>query len=337
MPDSMAGSDSFHWWLRGRWRSCRRGASTTGCSNGRRISSWSNWYIHSASWSTCWGVPRSLRPQLIAAIEVAPDVVFHEGASSSTLQSAQGHAQWAFGASFPVWQVTAVCDDGMAVIDCVRNSISACKRTRFLEAGDIALSLASQGAALLGQSIAGIGRYLGSQLRLVPRSDAFFRGVGGPGHSGRLGRDRIAGRGDARCQARVHLDRLHAGALAASGLSRLVPAGWMSLDPSLRLYPAGAGRVPGGEERVVIDAARRPGRRSGRRPPGWPRRGHLATTCRPCCRAAPLRSSRDSIRPTACGRRTGSSRTPCPARRSRPVSPQRGRRRESPEPASRSR
>ncbi len=112
------------------------------------------------------------------AVEVAPDVVFHKS-FDVTLQSAQGHAQlhMAFGESFPVWQLTAVCDDGMAVIDCVRNSISACKRTRFLEAGDIALSLASQGAALLGQSIAGIGRYLGSQLRLVPRSDAFFRGV----------------------------------------------------------------------------------------------------------------------------------------------------------------
>ncbi|WP_445229246.1 NAD-dependent epimerase/dehydratase family protein [Duganella rhizosphaerae] len=112
--------------------------------------------------------------------EIAPGVNFHKS-FDVTLKGALGDGQlhMAFGASFPVWQLTAVCDDGVVAVDCIRNSISNCKRTRFLEAADIALSLAAQGAASLRQSIGGVSRYLGAQLKLRPRTDAFHCSIRG--------------------------------------------------------------------------------------------------------------------------------------------------------------
>lgn len=106
--------------------------------------------------------------------QIAPGVDFHKS-FDVTLKGALGDGQlhMAFGAGFPVWQLTAVCDDGVLAVDCIRNSMSHCKRTRFLEAADIALSLAAQGAASLWQSIGGVSRYLGAQLKLRPRTDAF--------------------------------------------------------------------------------------------------------------------------------------------------------------------
>ena len=88
----------------------------------------------------------------------------------------------AFSENFTVWLLTAVCDDGVIVVDCVKNSVTRHKRTRFLEAADIALNLAKQGLTSLAQSIGGIGSYLGSQLSLLPRSDAFFLSVQGCVH-----------------------------------------------------------------------------------------------------------------------------------------------------------
>jgi predicted dehydrogenase/nucleoside-diphosphate-sugar epimerase len=107
--------------------------------------------------------------------EVAPGVNFHKS-FDVTLKGVLGNGQlhMAFGENFPIWQLTAVCDDGVVIVDCLRNSVSTCTHTRYLEAGDTLLSLTSQSAALFWQSVTGVSWYLCSQLKLAPRSDVFY-------------------------------------------------------------------------------------------------------------------------------------------------------------------
>ncbi|MDD5297587.1 MAG: Gfo/Idh/MocA family oxidoreductase [Rhodocyclaceae bacterium] len=112
------------------------------------------------------------------AKEIAPSVNFHKS-FDVTLKGTRGNAQlhMAFGENFPIWQLTAVCDDGVVVVDGNKNSVSRHTRTRYLEAGDNALSQAALGKSLISQSIANISRYVGAQLKLAPRSDAFYQSL----------------------------------------------------------------------------------------------------------------------------------------------------------------
>ena len=109
------------------------------------------------------------------AEEVAPGVQFHK-AFDVTFSGERSTAQlhMAFGENFPLWQITAVCDDGSVVIDCFKGLVSRMGRTPYLEQGDTALTEAAMGFSLLGQSVMGLGKYLGSQLKLLKRQDAFF-------------------------------------------------------------------------------------------------------------------------------------------------------------------
>ena len=113
-----------------------------------------------------------------APTEIAFEIKFHKS-FDITLKGASSNGQlhMAFGENFPVWQLTAMCDDGVVVVDCIRNSVSPCTRTRYLEAGDTALSLAMQGATMFAQSLSGFRQYVGSQLKLGTRSDVFYRSL----------------------------------------------------------------------------------------------------------------------------------------------------------------
>ena len=81
--------------------------------------------------------------------------------------------RFALGQSFPFWQVSVVCDDGVAVADILANRFYTQRRTRWLDTVDGVASAARTGAALAGDSIRNAGDYGLSLLRLKPRSDAF--------------------------------------------------------------------------------------------------------------------------------------------------------------------
>jgi len=82
--------------------------------------------------------------------------------------------RFAVGQSFPFWQISVVCDDGVAVADILANRFYTQRRTRWLDTVDGVASAARTGAALAGDSIRNAGDYGLSLLRLKPRSDAFF-------------------------------------------------------------------------------------------------------------------------------------------------------------------
>lgn len=113
-----------------------------------------------------------------SAEELAPGVSFHR-AFDVSLRAGPATAQlhMAFGENFPLWHLTAVCDDGAVIVDCFRNTVARVGRTRLLEAADTAVSEVGVGLGLIGQSLGGFAGYLGAQLKLVGRQDAFFQSM----------------------------------------------------------------------------------------------------------------------------------------------------------------
>ncbi len=114
------------------------------------------------------------------AVEVAPSMRFHKS-FDVTLKGARCNAQlhMAFGENAPIWQLTAVCDDGTVIVDGGKNSLQRLDRSRFLEAGDNVITLIKNGAAQISQGVGGVANYLGAQLKLVRRSDSFYRSLEG--------------------------------------------------------------------------------------------------------------------------------------------------------------
>lgn len=82
--------------------------------------------------------------------------------------------RFAVGRSFPFWQVSVICDDGVAVADILANWFYAQRRTRWLDTLDGVASATRTGVAMAAASARNAGDYGLSLLRLRPRSDAFF-------------------------------------------------------------------------------------------------------------------------------------------------------------------
>jgi len=77
------------------------------------------------------GPVRQVRALADAAVEIAPGVPFCP-AVTLTLEGARLPAQlrFAVGQSFPFWQVTVVCDDGVIVADILANRVATHDHTR---------------------------------------------------------------------------------------------------------------------------------------------------------------------------------------------------------------
>ncbi len=96
-----------------------------------------------------------------------------------TLRGALLPAQlrFAVGESFPFWQLTAICDDGVAVADMVANRMLRHRRTRWLDLVDGLVS----GAATAGDIGRDAARQFGAGMLAVsglrPRNDPFFLGM----------------------------------------------------------------------------------------------------------------------------------------------------------------
>ncbi len=87
--------------------------------------------------------------------------------------------RFAVGQAYPFWQIQVTCDDGIAVADILANRFVVQRRTRWLEAVDGVMSGAQTAGALFGSSVRNVSDYGLSQLRLKPRSDAFFQSMQG--------------------------------------------------------------------------------------------------------------------------------------------------------------
>jgi 2-alkyl-3-oxoalkanoate reductase len=87
------------------------------------------------------------------------------------------------GASFPVWRLKVVCDDGYAVADMLSNNASIVRRSKFLEAGDNAIIQSGVALKWLSQSVGNFKDYCLSQAGLKQRNDSFFLGMKGSIHA----------------------------------------------------------------------------------------------------------------------------------------------------------
>ncbi len=126
------------------------------------------------------GTIRDVAVQAGPAIELAPGVAFHAGLDAS-LGCADLPAQlrFAVGQSFPFWQVTVVCDDGVAIADILANRLITYRRTRWMDAIDGVASGARTAAAVFGAGWRNFGAYTAATLHLTRRNDAFFQSMRG--------------------------------------------------------------------------------------------------------------------------------------------------------------
>lgn len=126
------------------------------------------------------GAVRDVRAIAGTPTEIAPGVPLFPSLTA-TLACAELPAQlrFAVGQSFPFWQLTVVCDDGVLVADILANRFYAHGRTRWLEAADGPLSGMRTAGAVFGGSVRNATDYALSTLRLQRPSDPFLRSMQG--------------------------------------------------------------------------------------------------------------------------------------------------------------
>ncbi|MGE3476593.1 MAG: NAD-dependent epimerase/dehydratase family protein [Rhodospirillaceae bacterium] len=106
---------------------------------------------------------------------ISPDVAFH--ASCDTLlksASHTAHLQFAVGRSFPFWQVTAVCDDGVLAADILNNRFTTMGRGPLMEPLDMLAQGLAAARAAAGHALGNAASYVLSLAKLKGRSDPFF-------------------------------------------------------------------------------------------------------------------------------------------------------------------
>ncbi len=112
--------------------------------------------------------------------EISPGLQFVAGFTGSfACEGIPASMRFAVGQSFPVWQLRAVCDDGVAFADMTANRFWTLRRTRWLDAIDGAVSGSRTALEIARDSMAGFNDYALSTARLKKRSDAFFRSMAG--------------------------------------------------------------------------------------------------------------------------------------------------------------
>ncbi len=104
------------------------------------------------------------------AIYPKMDIAFDCAEFSASLHFALGQA-------FPVWSISVVCDDGIAVCDMVANRFHTIGRTRQMEVIDNVASATRTARATIGASLRNASDYSLAQLRLRSRADGFYRSM----------------------------------------------------------------------------------------------------------------------------------------------------------------
>ncbi len=112
------------------------------------------------------------------AVEIAPGLPFYPTLDATLVcRDLPAQLRFAVGQSFPFWQITVVCDDGVAVADILANRVLTYGRTMWLEAVDGAASGLRTAGGLARDSLRNTIDYGLSTLRLKPRSDPFFQSM----------------------------------------------------------------------------------------------------------------------------------------------------------------
>ena len=113
-------------------------------------------------------------------VEISPGVPFYPVVSLN-LRCARIPATLyiAVGQSFPFWQVTAVCDDGVAIADIINNRFITYERTALPDFIDSFLSAGATAGALMRGGTRNAADYLLSTARIKGRSDGFYRSIKG--------------------------------------------------------------------------------------------------------------------------------------------------------------
>lgn len=113
------------------------------------------------------------------AREIAPRLDF-VATLDAALKCARLPAQlrFAVGQNFPFWQMTVVCDDGVAVADILADRVFTYRRTRWLEAVDRMFSGIATGSAVARDAVRGFLGYVGSTLHLAGTTDPFLVSMG---------------------------------------------------------------------------------------------------------------------------------------------------------------
>lgn len=102
-----------------------------------------------------------------------------EFTASMQCGSVQASFRFMVGASYPMWRLIAVCDDGYVVADMTAGVCEVQQRSRFLDPLDHALSLSVSAGRRTASAVRNLVTYGASQLGLVGRSDAFFLSMRG--------------------------------------------------------------------------------------------------------------------------------------------------------------
>jgi predicted dehydrogenase/nucleoside-diphosphate-sugar epimerase len=121
------------------------------------------------------GAVKTVKAMAGPAMEIAPGLPFV--ATLDVLLACRdlpAQMRFAVGQSFPFWQITVTCDDGVAVADILANRMFTYRRTRWLEALDGMVSGLSTARAIACDAVRGMTGYAAGMLKLRPRGDAFF-------------------------------------------------------------------------------------------------------------------------------------------------------------------
>lgn len=111
------------------------------------------------------------------SVELAAGVPFHASLDAALRGAAlPAQLRFAVGQSFPFWQLSVVCDDGVAVADILANRVITHGRTRWMEAVDGLASGTRTAASMCAASWRNLGQYAATTLR-IRRSDPFFQSM----------------------------------------------------------------------------------------------------------------------------------------------------------------
>ncbi|HEX5328457.1 MAG TPA: NAD-dependent epimerase/dehydratase family protein, partial [Acetobacteraceae bacterium] len=126
------------------------------------------------------GAITELRVIAGAPLAVAPGQMIYPALDAVLIgEKLPASLRFAVGQAFPFWQVSVVCDDGVATADILANRFYTSSRTRWLDTVDGVASASRTASAMIGDSTRNAAGYGLSLLRLKPRSDAFFRSMRG--------------------------------------------------------------------------------------------------------------------------------------------------------------
>lgn len=126
------------------------------------------------------GEVRELRALAGPSMELAPGLDFHPTLNATlSCERLPANLRFAVGQSFPFWQISVVCDDGVAIADILANRSYSHRRTMWLDAVDGVLSSARTGGGVAFGGLRNAADFALSAVRLKGRTDPFLSSMAG--------------------------------------------------------------------------------------------------------------------------------------------------------------